>query len=289
MKGDELLDISFRAIEYPELVYKTAQDLEKAAYSSVLVFFLIVAAIQTSQRLDAFQFILLIGPIWFVLFITLIYFARSLTFFMTAEFNRRQNSVLFANSILAKESDTSFANYQKYNIRVLRTHTSGPYILYAGLIILAISLYAIEIIITSSGESLSGNAMLLFGSIVSGIPLTSVTFVALVIFGTGILGLGFRIYSDMSISRWNAKSETQIHDEAERHVAAYSRGVQMTYEQAVKLSDDAKNGYSAAIEQKDMMTEGMNRELTRLRNLKLIFILAIIIVSIVDFVILSLP
>ena len=289
MKDDELLDIAFQSLKHPELVYKTAHDLEKAAYSSILAFFLVVVAIQTCQRLDSFQFILLIGPTWFVLFISLIYFARSLTYFMTAEFNRRQNSVLFANSILAKESDNSVANYQMYNIRVLHTHTSGPYLMYASLIILAISLFIIDFITNSSGEPLSGNLMLLFGPIASGISITAVTFVALVLLSIGSLGLGLRIYSDLSISRWNDKSETQIKEEAEKHVAAYGKGVQISFEEAVKTFDDAENGYPAAIAQKNLMVQGMNKELVRLRNLRLIFILAIIIVSIVDFIVLSLP
>ncbi len=289
LKDDELLDISFQAIEHPELVYKTSRDIEIAAFSSVLTFLLIVVTIQTIQGLDAFQFILLIGPTLLTLLLSLIFFARSLISFMNAEFNRRQNSVLFANSILAKESDTSFTNYQMYNIRVLRTHTSGPYPLYVGLMTMAVLLFITQIVIDSGGETHSGNMLLLFGLIVSGTPFTTVTFIALVIFGIGILGLGFKIFSDANIARWNSKSETQIQDEAEKYVATYNRGVQMTYEEAAKIFKDAENGNPAAVEQKDLMTEGMNRELAGFRKVRFVFILIIMIVTIIDLLIFLLP
>ncbi len=289
MKGDELLDISFQAIEHPELVYKTSRDIEIAAFSSVLTFLFIVVAIQTIQGLDIFQLLLLFGPTMLTLFLSVLFFARGLIFFMNAELDRRPNSVLFANSILAKESNTSYTNYQMYNIRVLRTHTSGPYPLYVGLIIIAISLFITQIVIDSGGETISGNMVYLFGLIISGTSFTLVTFVALLNFITGILGLGFRIFSDVNIARWKSKSETLIQDEAEKYVATYSRGVQMTYEEAAKIFKDAENGNPAAVEQKDLMAEGMNRELAGFRKVRFVFILSIAIVTIIDIIIALLP
>ncbi|MGY5879358.1 MAG: hypothetical protein RTV31_03860 [Candidatus Thorarchaeota archaeon] len=285
----DLLDISFQAIEHPELVYKTSRDIEIAAFSSVLTFLFVVVAIQTIQGLDVFQLLLLFGPSMLTLFLSVLFFARSLISFMNAEFNRRQNTVLFANSILTKESDTSYTNYQMYNIRVLRTHTSGPYPLYVGLIIIAISLFITQIVIDSGGETISGNMVYLFGLIISGTSFTLVTFVALLNIIIGILGLGFRIFSDVNIARWNSKSETQIRDEAEKCVAAYSRGVQITYEEAAKIFKDAENGSPEAIEQKDLMAEGMNREIGRFRKVRFVFILCIVIVTIIDIIVALLP
>jgi hypothetical protein len=289
MKDDELLDISFQSLEYPELVYKTSRYSEIAAFSSVLTFLFVVITIQTNQGLDAFQFILVIGPTLLALCISLLFFARTLISFITAEFNRRENSVLFANSILAKETDSASTNYQRYNIRVLHTHISGPYPLYIALIAMAVSLFIVQIIIDSSGEILSGNMLFVFGLIISGTPFTMVTFTALVILGIGILGLGLRIFSDVNIKRWKSKSETQIHAEAEKLVSTATRTVQMTYEEAIKIFEDAENGNSTAIEQKEAMTEGMNREISHLRKMRLVYILAIIIVSIIDVVIFLLP
>lgn len=223
------------------------------------------------------------------LFLSVLFFARSLISFMNAEFNRRQNTVLFANSILTKESDTSYTNYQMYNIRVLRTHTSGPYLLYVGFIIIAISLFITQIVIDSGGETISGNMVYLFGLIISGTSFTLVTFVALLNIIIGILGLGFRIFSDVNIARWKSKSETLIQDEAEKYVATYSRGVQMTYEEAANIFKDAENGDSAAIDQKDLMTEGMNRELAGFRKVRFVFILSIVIVTIIDIIVALLP
>lgn len=285
MKDDELLDISFQAIEHPESVFKTSRDIEIAAFSSVLTFLLVGISIQTAQGLDAFQFILLIGSALLTLFLSLIFFVRSIISFMNAEFNRRQNSVLFANSILAKESDNSTTNYQVYNIRVLHTHTSGLYPLYVSLIIMAATLFIAQIIIDSSGETLSGNMVLLFGLIISGTPFTTVTFTSLVIFGIGILGLGFRIFSDANIASWNSKSETQLQDEAAKYKATYSRGVQMTYEEAAKIFKDAENGNPTAVEQKDLMTKGLKKELAGFRKVRYFFILSILIVTIIDIIV----
>lgn len=289
MKDDELLDISFQAIAHPELVYKTSRDIEIAAFSSVLTFLFVVVAIQTIQGLDVFQFLLLFGPSMLTLFLSVLFFTRGLISFMNAEFNRRQNTVLFANSILTKESDTSYKNYQMYNIRVLRTHTSGPYSLYVGLIIIAVSLFITQIVIDSGGEAISGNMVYLFGLTISGFPFTLVTFIALLNFIIGILGLGFGIFSDVNIARWKSKSETLIQDEAEKYVATYSRGVQMTYEEAVKIFKDAENGNPAAVEQKDLMAEGMNRELAGFRKVRFVFILSIVIVTIIDIIVALLP
>jgi hypothetical protein len=289
LKKDELLDISFQAIVHPELVYKTSREIQKAAYSAVLTFLLIVVTIQTCQGLDAFQFLLLGGPTSLALLLSLFFLLRGVTSFVGAELNRKENSVLFANSVLAQESDKSFTNYQMYNIRVLRTHHSGPYPIYIVLILMAVNLFIAQIVIDSSGEPLTGNMLLLFGLIISGYPFSTVTFIALIIFGIGVLGLGFRLFSDASIARWNSKSETQIQAEAEKLVATHSKGVQMTYEEGAKILKDAENGSPAAVEQTRIMTEGMNREITRFRKVRIVYILAIIIVSIIDIVIFLLP
>jgi hypothetical protein len=289
LKKDELLDISFQAIVHPELVYKTSREIQKAAYSAILTFLLIVVTIQTCQGLDAFQFLLLGGPTSLALLLSLFFLLRGVTSFVGAELNRKENSVLFANSVLAQESDKSFTNYQMYNIRVLRTHHSGPYPIYIVLILMAVNLFIAQIVIDSSGEPLTGNMLLLFGLIISGYPFSTVTFIALIIFGIGVLGLGFRLFSDASIARWNSKSETQIQAEAEKLVATHSKGVQMTYEEGAKILKDAENGSPAAVEQTRIMTEGMNREITRFRKVRIVYILAIIIVSIIDIVIFLLP
>jgi hypothetical protein len=72
-------------------------------------------------------------------------------------------------------------------------------------------------------------------------------------------------------------------------VSTATRTVQMTYEEAIKIFEDAENGNSTAIEQKEAMTEGMNREISHLRKMRLVYVLAIIIVSIIDLVIFLLP
>jgi len=95
--------------------------------------------------------------------------------------------------------------------------------------------------------------------------------------------------SSIGIKRWNSKTNIQMQAEAEKLVSTYSRGVEMTYEEGVKLVKDAENGDPAAVEQTRIMTEGMNKELARFKKVRFVYILAITIVSIIDVVIYLLP
>jgi len=282
------LNILFQAIEHPELVYKTSQEIQKAAYFSVLGFLLTVAAIQISSVFEYYQFVVLAGSAVVIALISLIFLARGFFSLMGAESNRRQNGVLFANSVLTQQSDKAIANYRMYNIRVLRNHNSGPYPLSIVLIIMAISLIATQMLIYSSGALFTPEMSMLFES-TSGHPLSIVTLVAVIILGTGVFGLGLLLSSSIGIKRWNSKTNIQMQAEAEKLVSTYSRGVEMTYEEGVKLVKDAENGDPAAVEQTRIMTEGMNRELARFKKVRFVYILAITIVSIIDVVIYLLP
>jgi len=284
----ESLDTLFQAIEHPELVYNTSREIQKAAYFSVLGFLLTVAAIQISSVFEYYQFVVLAGSAVVIALISLIFLARGFFSLMGAESNRRQNGVLFANSVLTQQSDKAIANYRMYNIRVLRNHNSGPYPLSIVLIIMAISLIATQMLIYSSGDLFTPEMSMLFES-TSGHPLSIVTLVAVIILGTGVFGLGLLLSSSIGIKRWNSKTNIQMQAEAEKLVSTYSRGVEMTYEEGVKLVKDAENGDPAAVEQTRIMTEGMNRELARFKKVRFVYILAITIVSIIDVVIYLLP
>jgi hypothetical protein len=286
------LNTSFLAIEHPELVYKTSREMQKAAYSSALLFLFIAATIQNSTRFDHFQFSLFLGcSVSLTLLSSIIFLVRGYLFFMNAEFDRRANGILFANSVLALQSDEAYSNYRMHNIRIFRTHNSGPYLPYIVLIVMAVSLFAVQIIFDSSGEPLTDNTQLLFGPIISGY-LSIVILVAMIILGTGIFGMAFRLFSDAGVNRWNSKSTTQMNGDAEKLVSKYSRRgkkVKMTYEEAAKLLRDSENGDPEAVQHTRIMTEGIDREIARFRKLKIIYTLAIILVSIIDLLVSLLP
>lgn len=284
----DLLNISFQAIEHPELVYKTSRVIQKAAFFSILGFLLTVAAIQISSGFEYFQFAVLAISALVIALVSLIYLMRGFFFFMGVETDRRQNGVLFANSVLAQQSDKAIANYQTYNTRVLRTHNPGPYPLYIILIIIAISLIATQMFIYSSGELLTPEMMMLF-ELISGFPLSMVTLVAIIILGTGVFGLGFLLFSNVGVKRWNSKSNIQMQAEAEKLVSTYSKGVEMTYEEGAMLLKDAENGNPAAVKQTLIMAEGMNREIARFKKVRIVYILAIITLSLIDILVFLLP
>ena len=285
----ESLNISIKAIEQPELIYKTSREIQIAAYSSVLSFLLIAAAIQISVGSEDSMVLLLIGLSAFVEMIALIFLLRGISFFTGAEWNRKENSILFANSILETHSDEAFTNYRNYNIRVIRTHNSGYYLGYIILSLMAVSLFVVQIIMNFNGTPLTNSMQLIFGLIVDGYPVSMVSLGAMIILATGVIGIGFRIFSNVNIARYNSKSKTEILNEVEKLISKYSKDVKTTYEEGINLLKDAENGDPAAIEQRDLMEEGMNREIARFRIVKFVFILLITIVTIIDFIILLLP
>jgi len=260
-----------------------------AAYSSALSFLLMVAAIQISIESEDSIVLLLSGSGMFGVMFALIFLLRGISFFASAEWNRKENSVLFANSILETHSDEAFTNYRNYNIRVLRTHNSGYYLGYIVLSLMAVSLFVVQIIVNFNGTPLTNNMQLIFGLIIDGYPFTMVLLVALLNLGIGVIGIGFRIFSNVNIARYNSKSKTEILNEVEKLISKYSKDVKTTYEEGINLLKDAENSDPAAVKQTMIMAEGMNKEIARFRMVKFVFIIVIIIVTIIDFVILLLP
>jgi len=120
-------------------------------------------------------------------------------------------------------------------------------------------------------------------------PFSLVTFIAIIILGTGIFELGFRILSDIGVKRWQSKSKTQILIDAENLISTYSKGITTTYEEGAKLLEDAEIGDPEAVEQTQIMADGMEREINRFKKIRLAYCLAIILLSIIDIIFILLP
>ena len=284
----DLLHNSFQALEHPELVYRPSQEFQKAAYTSALGFLLSLVAIQFSAGSPSLLFVAILGFTIIIELFSLVFLVSGFLKSMMVEHERRLNGVIFANSVLAQQSDEAITNFRMFNIKVKRTHNPGPSLAYALLTIMGLFLFVIQLFVVSSGTVLTDNMEMLFG-LTSGSPFSVVTFLALIITGTGVLGLGFRYFSDNGVKRWQSKSKAQILIDAEKLVSTYSKGITTTYEEAVKLLKDAENGYPDAIEQTHLMAEGMNKEIARFKKIRTFYILAIIFLSLIDVIIFLLP
>ncbi len=284
----DLLRLSFQAIEHPELFYNTSRELKKAAYCSALGFLVTIAAIEISSGNASLLLVVTIVSIMILELLSLVFLASGFLKIMMVERDRKQNGVIFANSVLEQQSDEAIANFRKYNIRVIRTHSPGSYWPYVILTIMGVSLFILQIVVDMSGAVSIGNMVSLFG-VMDESPFSLVTFIAIIILGTGIFELGFRILSDIGVKRWQSKSKTQILIDAENLISTYSKGITTTYEEGAKLLEDAEIGDPEAVEQTQIMADGMEREINRFKKIRLAYCLAIILLSIIDIIFILLP
>ena len=284
----DLLRLSFQALEHPELFYNTSRELKKAGYCSALGFLLTIAAIQLSLGNASLLLVAIVVAIAILELLSLVFLVSGFLKIMVAERDRRQNGVILANSVLEQQSDEAITNFRSYNIKVIRTHSPGSYWPYVLVTIMGLSLFILQMFVDMHEEVLVGNMGILF-EVMSDSPCSLITFLAIIIFGTGIFELGFRFFSDIGIKRWQSKSKTQLLIDAEKLVSTYSKGITTTYEEGAKLLEDAEIGDPEAVEQTQLMTDAMNKEIARFKKIRRLYILAIILLSLVDVVFILLP
>ncbi len=284
----DLLRLSFQALEHPELFYNTSRELKKAAYCSILGFLLTIAAIEISSGDTSILLVATIVSIMALELLSLVFLLSGFLKIMFAERDRKQNGVIFANSVLEHQSDEVITNFSMYNIKVIRTHSPGSIWPYVILTIMGVSLFILQTLVDMSGEVPIGNMASLF-EVIGESPLSLVIFIAILILGTGIFELVFRIFSDIGVKRWQSKSKTQILIDAEKLVSIYSKGITTTYEEGAKLLEDAEIGDPEAVDQTQIMAEGMKREITRFKKIRFAYCLAIIFLSIIDIIFILLP
>jgi hypothetical protein len=209
---------------------------------------------------------------------------RGVLIFLSAESDRRQNGLLFSNSILNSQTDESFKRYRKYNIRVLQTHESGPSLPYIFITGMAISLFVLQFVLAPYVDFNLEEIQLLFGQISPILPST-ITLLGALMLGNGIIGISFNLFSKFMVEKWTEMPKEGILTEAQKLKSTKYMKSDMTYEDIIALLTDAELGDPHAIETTMTAAKQIDRDIEKFKRTRWLFVLVIAIISIIDFII----
>ncbi|RLI51142.1 MAG: hypothetical protein DRO73_00860 [Candidatus Thorarchaeota archaeon] len=296
------LQSTIDSIARPDATFKIREKMQGAAYLVIMAELLFILALKLAANgigvpessqgyiltIGAGVTAILVGGV--LVSLSVLKCAEALLSAMSANADRLDADFLFANSLILSPSRETEARYRDYNVRVFRAMSPGSMLVYAS----ALGLAALVLLIESSVRvDTSTNQFLADGLLmprIGGFDLVVLLCILPSVY-VSISGIFLYIVSDYGARKWSRLSSDDLRRIAERMRAekiASLRGdlryPDLTYEDALELLG-APQGDRLRTDAILEASRGIDAEITRFNRVRRYYLLAIVVIVVIDAII----